>query len=191
MASVHELADDIDLVRQHADVVVSAAEVNAALDRMAAELLVALGETRPLLLCVLNGGVFLTSELMKRLPIALEQDHLHATRYGGATAGNELQWVVRPRTPLQNRYVLIVDDILDRGATLKAVCEWARAEGASTVRTAVLVRKRLSDQSMQADYVGVECEDRYLFGCGMDYKNYWRNLPFVSAVREEYLKKGR
>jgi len=79
----------------------------------------------------------------------------------------------------------VIDDILDEGLTLAAIQDELRAQGAAAVYSAVLVQKQHDRRPEQitADYVGLEVVDRYVFGCGMDYHGYHRNLPGIYAVR--------
>lgn len=161
-------------------------EVEAALDRMAGEIGARLGARDPLILCVMMGGLIPTARLLARFDFPLQLDYVHATRYRGATRGGELHWKCRPETPLAGRVVLVVDDILDEGWTLAAILEDCRARGAQEVHSAVLVSKRHDRKApVAADYVGVEVEDRYVFGYGMDYLGYLRNAPGIYAVRED------
>lgn len=171
-------------VRNEADCLANAQTVEDALDRMAHSLEEKYRERNPLMICVMNGGLIVTGKLMLRLDIPLEQDYMHASRYRGDTAGGEMQWLVEPETSLQGRDVLIVDDILDEGYTLAAIVEHCRKAGAAQVETVVLVEK-MHDRKhgIQADYVGLQVEDRYVFGYGMDYKGYLRNAPGIFAVK--------
>ena len=95
--------DDIILVRRHSDVLVSAADVQHALDAMAAAIGRACADGTPLLLCVMNGGLFTMSEIARRCEFALQMDYLQVTRYANATRGGELTWLARPQTPLAGR----------------------------------------------------------------------------------------
>ena len=86
---------------------------------------------------------------------------------------------------MKDRNIIIVDDILDVGSTLLAIIAACEKQGAKSVATAVLVDKihdRKAQPGMKATYTGVEAEDAYLFGCGMDYREYWRNAPGLFAV---------
>ncbi|MBP6797393.1 MAG: hypoxanthine-guanine phosphoribosyltransferase, partial [Luteimonas sp.] len=97
-----------------------------------------------------------------------------------------LAWLHRPATPMRGRRVLLADDILDEGHTLKAVKYWCEDQGATDVRIAVLATK-LHDRCVEgicADYVGVEVPDRYVFGFGMDFHEQGRNLPGIYALGE-------
>jgi hypoxanthine phosphoribosyltransferase len=161
------------------------AEVEHAIDRMAKEITAQLGELDPLLLCVMNGGLIITGGLLLRLDFALDYDYIHATRYAGKTRGSDLNWISKPHKPIAGRHVLIIDDILDEGITLQELIKYCKDEGVASVRTAVLVNKLHDRKSLAtADFIGLDVEDRYVFGYGMDYKGYLRNVPGIYAVDE-------
>ena len=177
---------EIIRAREEAECLVEAAEVEAALDRMAGEITAALGDRNPLVYAVMNGALILAGRILPRLPFPLEVAYLHATRYGHQTQGTLLDWRVRPTQDLRGRTVLVLDDILDEGHTLQAIIEHLREEGASQVYSAVLTHKlhdRKAYPGMRADFTGLDVADRFLFGCGMDYKGYWRNAPGIYAVK--------
>ena len=176
--------DHIRQVSAEADCLFSAAQVEAALDAIAEKITTKHSENNPLVLCVMNGGLIVTGSLMLRLNFPLQQDYLHATRYRGETQGGDLKWLAEPTHDMKNRHVLIVDDILDEGYTLAAIAEHCREAGALSVETVALVEKlHARKQGIQADYIGLQVEDRYLFGYGMDYKGYLRNAAGIFAVK--------
>ncbi len=182
---------DIETIHRHlqrAEELISPAEVDEALDRMATAISARLEKSAPLVLVVMNGGLIPAGMLLPRLAFPLRLDYIHATRYRERTFGTDLHWKKEPEEPLQGRTVLVVDDILDEGHTLQAIVRWCRDAGASEVLSAVLVAKK-HDRGcgMCADFVGLEAPDRYLFGCGMDYRGWGRNLPGIHAIREEDL----
>jgi len=118
----------------------------------------------------------------QRFPLDL--DYVHATRYGAATQGGGLTWRVSP-PEARGRTVLLLDDILDHGQTLRAIRDELLARGAAEVLGAVLVEKILSaPKPITADFVGLRIADRFVFGCGMDARGFWRNLPEIRAMRE-------
>lgn len=160
--------------------------VDDAVDRMAAEISAALVDQCPVALCVMVGGLVPAGLLLPRLEFPLEIDYCHATRYRGATTGGELTWLARPQIDLKDRVVLIIDDILDEGHTLAQIIDACKAQGASSVYTAVLANKqhdrRFND--MQANFVGLDVGDHYVFGAGMDYKGWFRNLTGIYAAPE-------
>ncbi len=159
--------------------------VEAALAHMASAINAELEGRDPLLLCIMNGGLVTAGKLLPRLSFPLQVDYLHATRYRGDTSGGQVEWLVKPRTPLKDRCVLLVDDILDEGRTLAAIQAYCREAGAAAVYTAVLVDKlhERKHPGARADFIGLEVEDRYVFGFGMDYKEYLRNAPGIYAVK--------
>lgn len=173
-------------VLKNADLLCSAETVSAALDRMAAAIAASLGKCDPVVLLVMNGALIPGARLLMRLNFPCQIDHLHVTRYRGRTSGGELCWLAKPTVPLQGRVVLVIDDIFDEGITLKAIVDNLRQSGTREVFTAVLVNK-LHDRKqdgLQVDFIGLEVEDSYVFGCGMDYQGYFRNLPAIYALRE-------
>lgn len=184
-----QIPENIKIVLETATCLHTRAEVEVALDQMAAEMNSCLAHTNPLFLCVLVGGIIPLGCLLPRLNFPLEVDYLHASRYQGKTSGGELEWKAKHCKELTGRTVVIVDDILDTGITLKAVIESCLAEGASKVYSAVLVDKigaRLSDGLATADFTGLQIDNIYVFGYGLDYKEYLRNAPGIFAVAPEY-----
>lgn len=167
-----------------ADIIHDRAALDSAIARMAAEIDSDYAGAHPLYLPVMHGGMLFASLLALQIRTDLEFDYLHATRYRGNTRGAGLTWLRHPQVPLRGRRVLLVDDILDEGHTLKAVREACHAEGAEEVRIAVLARKDHDRcvPGMVADYVGVDVPDRYVFGFGMDYREQGRNLPAIYAL---------
>ena len=171
-------------IRESARQLVSSAQVRTALDRMAVAAADAVAQENPLVLAVMNGGAFTAVELCQRWDFPHELDFVHVTRYDGNLVGGDLSWRAWPDRDLSGRSVLVVDDIVDHGETLAAICERLRRGGARRVYTAVLVIKRLEQARVRVDvdFPGLEVEDVYVFGCGMDYKGYWRGLSGVWAV---------
>ncbi|MEY1661772.1 hypoxanthine-guanine phosphoribosyltransferase [Isoalcanivorax beigongshangi] len=182
-----EFKQELLKVRAEARLLYSQAQLDDAVRRMATEITARYADLNPLLLTVMNGGVVFAGRLLPELDFPLEVDYLHASRYGAATTGSTLHWRVSPGTNLAGRHVLILDDILDVGATLLAIAAACEEQGALSVATAVLVDKvhdRKAEPGLKADFTGVETEDAYLFGGGMDYKGYWRNAPGIFAVED-------
>ncbi len=146
---------EIEKIFSEAELLYGAAEVEQALDDMAVAISGTISKANPILLCIMTGG--------------------------------NLDWIRAPSIPLENRTVLILDDILDKGVTLSAIRDACLKLGADKIYSAVLVDKdtpRLGD-IQQADFTGLRIPDRYVFGYGMDYRNYLRNVPGIYAVRGE------
>jgi len=179
------MLNEIDHIQQQAICLYSEAEVESALDNMAQAISLKLRDTNPLVLCVINGGIIITGKLLPRLHFPLTLDSIHASRYRNTTSGTEIQWLFKPTTPLQGRTILIVDDILDEGHTLKAIVDYCLEQGATATYTAALLNKRLeTGKPLNADFIGLDVDNHYLFGYGMDYKGYLRNAPGIYACKE-------
>lgn len=162
-------------------------EIEKALDQMADGITEKLKDSNPLILCVMIGALIPTGHLLTRLTFPLDVDYIHATRYRGSIRGGDLHWLVEPRTSLEGRTVMIVDDVMDGGLTLAAIMDYCQQNGAKEVYTAVMVDKRRVREPgvhLEPDFVGIHTEDRYLFGFGLDYEEYLRNLPGIYAIKE-------
>jgi hypoxanthine phosphoribosyltransferase len=173
-------------VRRRAQRLYSARDVAQALDRMAAELTPRLEHANAVVLAVMHGGAFTALELCKRFRFPHELDYVHVTRYRGETRGGALVWRVRPRRALAGRTVLVVDDILDRGKTLRALdAELKRIGVAEHFRAVLVVKRRPVGKRPNVTAAGLGVDDVYVFGSGMDYRGYWRALPGIYAVAAE------
>lgn len=169
---------------EEADLLVPSEAVEGAIERLAGEITAVLRDRYPLLLCVMNGAVYFCGKLLPLLRFPLHLDHVHATRYGEETQGRQLYWGAPPPDAVKGRTVLVVDDILDEGETLAAIKRRVLELGAESCRVAVLVDKRKgAPKPVRADFVGLEIEDRFVFGCGLDAYGSWRNLPAIYALK--------
>jgi hypoxanthine phosphoribosyltransferase len=167
----------------------TAEQVEKAIDVMAKEIDLRLSETNLICLTVLLGGLNLTGALLKRLHFPMEIDYAHATRYRGNTRGSELVWIAKPTKQLLGRTVLIIDDILDGGITLSKIIDYVKEQGAKEVYTAVLIEKQCTREPgmlEKADFTALTVDNRYIYGYGMDYKEYLRNAPGIYAVAKEH-----
>lgn len=178
--------DEALRVLEEADCLVDQAAVDHAISRMAADITERVGKLKPLVFCVMNGGLIFCGQLLTRLAFPLEVGYLHATRYGRETIGGDLEWQAVPQVEMAGRTVLLVDDILDEGVTLKALADECLSRGARQVLTAVLVDKQHDRKVLpgyRADFTGLEIPDRFVFGYGLDYDGMWRNAAGIYAVK--------
>jgi len=172
----------LQLIEQ-AEVLHTAEAVQAAIHRLGHEITLSLKDTCPVVICVMSGAVVFSGQLLTQLHFPLELDYVHASRYGNDTTGKTLSWKSLPKLDLTGRTVLILDDILDEGITLKAVIEKCIELGASRVLSAVLIEKMLDyAKPATAEFVGLHVPNRYVFGCGLDIYGWWRNLPAIYAL---------
>ncbi|MGN6740448.1 hypoxanthine-guanine phosphoribosyltransferase [Dyella sp.] len=170
----------------HSDLLVDRPTIDAMITRMGGEIDAALDGERALFLTVMNGALMFAGQLALAIRTDLEFDYVHATRYRGATTGHDLHWLREPLVPMNGRTVLLVDDILDVGHTLKAVRDDCLRRGARRVLIASLCTKRHDRlvEGIVSDFNGIELPDRYVFGYGMDFHEQGRNLPGIYALRE-------
>ncbi len=183
------ITNKIQDVLAKAECLYDQAAIEKALDQMANEITKKLEHENPIVLCVMIGALIPTGHLLTRLHFPLEVDYIHATRYRGAMRGGDLHWLVEPRKSLKDRTVLIVDDIMDGGLTLSAIMDYCHQFGAKTVHTAVFVnkiREREPGVTFEPDFVGVNTENRYVIGFGLDYEEYLRNAPGIYVVAKEH-----
>ena len=168
-----------------ATLVFDESQINTALDQLAEAICIDYTDKDPVFLCVMNGGLFFTSELCKRHNFPHQQDYLHATRYNGELRGEQVMWKAAPQADLSGRHVLVLDDILDEGHTLLAIKEALQQQAPASLKIAVLTDKQHQRRApnIAADYVGLALPDQYVFGCGMDYKGYYRNLNAIYAAK--------
>ena len=154
---------------------------------MADKITTAVSTENPIILCCVVGGVVCVGNILPHLNFMLQVDYIHATRYGGETSGSTIQWCAYPRIDLANRTIVVIDDILDGGITLQEVVNYCNSQQASKVITAVLADKQRPREEgglAKADIVGTTLPDRFVFGAGMDYKGYFRNLNGIFAAIE-------
>ena len=167
------------------ELIASADEVRAAVQRLADEIEKEFSKKYPLVLAVMGGAVVFAGQILPLLRFPLDFDYVHASRYGAMTRGSAIEWRVRPPALVRGRKVLVLDDILDHGETMQAIRNGLLELGAQSVHCAVLVEKVLKNpKPIKPDFVGLQIPDRFVFGCGMDAKGFWRNLPEIRAMKE-------
>jgi hypoxanthine phosphoribosyltransferase len=167
------------------DVIYTQHQVDDAITLLASQISQALQDKSPLVLTVMNGGLYFAGQLISQLNFPLELDYIQASRYNADTVGREITWRTEPTAQVKGRTVLLLDDILDEGHTLVAIRDKCLALGALEVKIAVLTEKLLDHaKPIKADYVGLALPNRYVFGCGMDVYGWWRNLPDIRTLKD-------
>ncbi|HIG42382.1 MAG: hypoxanthine-guanine phosphoribosyltransferase [bacterium] len=158
--------------------------ISDAVDELAKHVNVKCSEGSWLMLSVLTGGLVLAADLMRRLQISMELDLIRVSRYHNKTRGAELTWQLEPSASLQNARVLLVDDIFDEGETLAALDRYCVSRGAQQVLSVVLLDKihNRKVKHYKPDLIGLTCSDEYVFGYGMDYEGFFRNLPEIRSL---------
>ncbi len=139
---------------------------------------------------ILTGAMIFCADLMRHLSMKLRIGLLTVSSYPGAslrTQGSQL--LGQQLGDLRGRHVLLIDDILDSGGTLKLVMGTLRSQGCASVKTCVLLRKdRAAAREVPVDYVGFEIPDEFVVGYGLDYDNYYRNLPEIVTLKRQVIE---
>ncbi len=177
---------ELEQVLKNSECLITSGQVNAAYDRLAAQLNLHYTGLNPLVVVVMNGGLIPAGQLLTKLHFFHRMDYIHATRYRNNTGTNHLEWRMRPQSDIKGQHVLLIDDIFDEGVTLKTIVDELITHEPDSLKTCVLLNKvhdrKVSD--FQVDFVGTEVVDRYIYGCGMDYHGYLRHLPGIYALKE-------
>ena len=141
-------------------------------------------------IAVLNGSLVFMADLMRRIQLPLRLDCLSVASYHGkAQTSGEVIFKQIALPDVQDRHILILDDILDSGNTLAAIQERLETAGPRTIKVCVLLsKKKQRARAIDAHYVGFEIEDEFVVGYGLDYDERYRNLPCIGVLRKELVK---
>lgn len=160
-------------------------ELRRGVIRLARQISATYGSQRVTILSVLTGSMILVADLIRLLDMPLRVGVVQASSYLGTTRG-ELSVNAGLMLDIQDRDVLLVDDILDSGHTLARLLTLTRQLGARSVRSAVLLRKVGRQQvEVAPDFVCFDIPDEFVVGYGLDYRDAYRNLPYVAALEPE------
>jgi hypoxanthine phosphoribosyltransferase len=171
-------------IHNSADLLFDSQAVDQGIAELAAKVAKDCEKEFPLVLCVMNGGLYLTGQLLRHWDFPMTVDYVHATRYRLATLGKDVLWKTYPQNEIKGRNVIIVDDIFDQGYTLEEIRSYCVKHGARKCSSVFLIRKThdRKKSNIQPDYVGLECDDCYVYGAGMDLNGHFRNLSSIHFV---------
>jgi hypoxanthine phosphoribosyltransferase len=161
------------------------------LDELAAEITDEYRGRELTVIAVLNGSLIFTADLLRRLPLPLKLDCISVASYhGGTVSSGRVQFKQLALPDVNDRHVLVVDDILDSGQTLFAIREKLIAEASPLdVKICVLLRKtKERAKPAEADFTGFDIADEFVVGYGLDYMERYRNLPFIGVLRAEFIE---
>jgi len=173
-------------LQRHLEMLYPKLVLDKAISNMAIEVTRQIELLNPTVICVLAGGLFVTASLVQALNFPLKLGFTQVSRYRGETVGQDIKTVVdiSIEGSMEGEHILLVDDIFDEGVTLEHLVIQCLSMKAASVRTAVLIKK-VHDRkttSLQPDFIGLTAPDKFLIGCGMDYKGYFRNLPDIYTI---------
>ena len=158
-------------------------QIQESIQHVAAQILERFGSDEPVIaLCLLNGAIWYTADLLRFLPPNFELQTIRISSYEGMDSTGKLKW--HGALPdCKGKRVLVIDDVLDTGLTMKEVCEALYANGAAAVVSTVVINKKgRRNVPFEADFCALHCDDLFLVGYGLDYNGKYRNLPYIGYV---------
>lgn len=170
-----------------AEVLLTEAQIRARVKTIAAEIKAAYGDGEFTIISLINGAVMFTADLMREIDNPVRLDCVRVSSYGLRTKSIGTPQIIYSLTlDIAKRDVLLIDDILDTGKTLKLVSELVRELKPSSLRTCVLLDKKARREvAMEADFVGFEIPDKFVVGYGLDFAERYRNLPGIGVLKPE------
>lgn len=174
-------ADDI------AEVLVTAGAIAQRVRELGAELARGYADRDPVLVSILKGSLPFLADLMRAMPIRMSLDFLEVSSYGSSTESSGVVRILKDLAqPIEGRHVIVVEDILDTGYTLRYVLEHLQQQHPASVELCVLLDKPARRRvDITIDHRGFEIPDRFVVGYGLDYGERYRNLPFVGVLKPE------
>ncbi|MDO5471156.1 MAG: phosphoribosyltransferase family protein [Akkermansia sp.] len=158
-------------------------QIQEAVKRVARDVEQFFGSDEPVVaLCLLNGAIWYAADLLRCLPVNFELQTIRISSYEGTESTGKLKWH-NALPDCAGKQVLVIDDVLDTGLTMKAVCDALQANGATKVASAVAINKKgRRNVAYEADFCALHCDDFFLVGYGLDFNGKYRNLPFIGYI---------
>ena len=181
----------MDINQNIKKVLISEEELDKRIKELGRQLSTEYEDKKPIMLCLLKGSISFFSHLCENMNIPLEYEFLRASSYSGTQTTGEVKLTNIPNISIENRHVLIVEDIIDTGITLTAVKKALGEMNPASLKIITMLDKpsRRVIKEMQPEYVGFTIPDEFVVGFGLDYDEEYRNLPYVGVVKEELYQK--
>lgn len=143
----------------------------------------------PTMVCILKGAVMFYTDLLRNCPIPLSMDFMAVSSYGNKTkSSGEVEIRKDLSTSIENKHVIIVEDIVDSGFTLSYLTRMLASRGAASIKLCTLLDKparRAEGIELKSDYSGFVIGDEFVVGYGLDYAERYRNLPYIGVLKPE------
>ncbi|MDD2282033.1 MAG: hypoxanthine phosphoribosyltransferase [Eubacteriales bacterium] len=175
------MADNLD------EVLLSKEEIDEKVKELGKMLAKEYAGKRPLLICVLKGALIFVADLARAMNIPLEVDFMAVSSYGVSTKSSGVVRILKDlETGIEGRHVLIVEDIIDTGLTLKYLIENLKSRKPASIKICTLLDKPSRRRvQLQPDFSGFEIPDKFVIGYGLDFSEIYRNLPFIGVLKPE------
>ena len=140
----------------------------------------------PLFVCVLNGAFMYASDLLKHITLPAEITFVRLKSYEGTATTGKVNMLIPLQVPIQDRDIIIVEDIVDTGLTLEYLMANLQSRGAASLEICCLLNKPCNRKAdIHPKYVGFEVGDDFVIGYGLDYNELYRNLPYIGVFRKQ------
>lgn len=181
------MINKFDMMQDIEQVLVSEEALKARIQEVAAQIRQDYAGRCPILVGVLKGVIPFYAAMVNAINIPMQQDFMSITSYeGGSASTGTLTFRKDIDHDIKGRDVLILEDILDSGRTLKRIMEMLQARGPRSLKICTMLDKPSGrKESLEADYVCFTIPDAFVVGMGLDYQDYYRNLPFVGILKQE------
>src|SRR5437870_3892379 len=165
---------------------ISRAQIDGRIAEMGRQISAEFEGAELIALCVLKGAVFFLTDLVRAMQIDVALDFIQVSSYGNQKYSSGVVTILKePQLDMHGKAVLIVEDIIDSGLTIREVFRYIESRGASTVRTAAFLDKAAARKvDFKADYVGFTIDPHFVVGYGLDYAEKYRNLPDVQVLSD-------
>ena len=173
-------------------VLISEEQLQARIAELGKELSAEYAGKNPVVIGVLKGVVVFYADMIRNLTIPCETAFMCVSSYAGTQSTGNMVVKMELTTDIKNRHVLILEDIFDTGNSLSFLCEYLKAKEPASMKVCTLLDKpegRNPAVKLQADYVGFTIPKAFVVGYGLDYNEYYRNLPYVGILKPEVYEK--
>lgn len=182
-------SDQIDDIIDHK--LFSEAQIHQMCVRLGKELTSVYAGKKPLVVGALKGAIYFLTDLTRQMDVVQQLDFLDVSSYGNSfTSSGKVKVITDLATDVKDRDVLIVEDIVDTGLTLKFMKKHIKERGAKSVKCCALLNKETRrTQDVTVDYYGAKVGNEFVVGYGMDFLNMYRNLPYVGVLKPEIIQR--
>lgn len=169
------------------EVLFDQASIHNAASRLGQKITQDYAGEKPIVLSVLKGAYLWTADLLREVDLYVDLEFINVSSYhGGVKSTDEITLVTDIRSDVKNRQVIILEDFVDTGQSLLFMKDLLRKRGAKSIKVATLLDKKEGRKvSIDADYVGFDVRNEFVVGYGLDYKEMYRNLPYVGILKKE------
>ena len=177
------MTNNIKILDKEFSIFISAAEIEAAVDKVAQRINTDMEGKNPLFLVILNGAFMFAADLFKKITIPCEMSFVKLSSYSGTSSTQNVKKLIGLNEELRGRSVIIVEDIIDTGFTMEKLIADINKLQPEEVRLATcLFKPNAFQKEFPIDYVGIEIPDDFIVGYGLDYDGYGRNYPEIYKI---------